>query len=59
MDHSKHLSKIKSLEIGPQGTVTINYEIIYYIDFVDMPFIKLCLLQTTLLKKEKKMSLVL
>lgn len=53
MDHSKHFSKIKSLEIGLQGTVTINYEIIYYIDFVDIPFIKLCLLQNDIIKKEK------
>lgn len=53
MDHSKHFSKIKSLEIGLQGIVTINYEIIYYIDFVDIPFIKLCLLQNDIIKKEK------
>ena len=54
MDHSKHFSKLKSLETGLQGTITINYEIIYYIDFMDIPFIKLCLLQNSIVKKEKK-----
>lgn len=40
--------------MGLQRKVTINYKIVYYIDFV-IPCIKLCLLQNNITKKEKNL----
>lgn len=52
-DYSIHFSNIKCLEMGLQRMVTINNEMVYHIDFV-IPFVKSCLLQNNITKKEKK-----